>query len=52
VQATFAEASTHVAETVADAGREAELLVTTGMLAGDGDFAPHGHVVRITVRRV
>ncbi len=49
---TFAEASTHVVETVADVGREVELLATTGMLAGDGHFAPHGHVVRITVRRV
>ena len=33
---TFAEASTHVVETVADVGREVELLATTGMLAGDG----------------
>ena len=47
---TFAEASTHVVETRPDVGREVELLVTTGMLAGDGEFAPHGHLVRIAVR--
>jgi hypothetical protein len=48
---TFAEASTHVVEQSADVGENVELLVTTGMLEGDGVFAPHGHTVRIAVRR-
>jgi hypothetical protein len=46
---TFAEASTHVVERVADVGKEVEVFATTGMLEGDGDFAPHGHTVRIRV---
>ena len=33
------------------AGESVELLATTGMLEGDGAFAPHGHTVRIAVRR-
>ena len=49
---TFAEASTHVVERVTDVGKDVELVVTTGMLEGDGVFAPHGHTVRIAVRRV
>ena len=48
---TFAEASTHVVVQRADAGESVELLATTGMLEGDGAFAPHGHTVRIAVRR-
>jgi uncharacterized protein YihD (DUF1040 family) len=48
---TFAEASTHVVEQAAEVGESIELLVTTGMLEGDGAFAPHGHTVRIAVRR-
>ena len=28
-----------------------DLFVTTGMLEGDGSFAPHGHTVRFRVRR-
>ena len=47
---SFAEASTHVVERSPD-GRDVELFVTTGMLEGDGRFAPHGHTVRIRVRR-
>ena len=47
---TFAEASTHVVVQAAEAGKSAELLATTGMLEGDGAFAPHGHTVRIAVR--
>lgn len=47
---TFAEASTHVVERSPDVGKDVELLVTTGMLEGDGAFAPHGHTVRISVR--
>ncbi len=49
---TFAEASTHVLVQAAGVGESVELLVTTGMLEGDGVFAPHGHTVRIAVRRV
>jgi hypothetical protein len=48
---TFAEASTHAVVQAADVGESVELLVTTGMLEGDGVFAPHGHTVRIAVRR-
>ena len=47
---TFAEASTHVVERSTDVRKEVELFVTTGMLEGDGVFAPHGHTVRISVR--
>jgi len=47
---TFAESSTHVVERSGDDRGSVELLVTTGMLEGDGAFAPHGHVVRIAVR--
>jgi hypothetical protein len=46
---SFAEASTHVVERSTDVGRDVELFVTTGMLDGDGAFAPHGHTVRIRV---
>jgi hypothetical protein len=49
VLGTFAEASTHVVEQSRDVGRDVELLATTGMLEGDGVFAPHGHTVRIRV---
>ena len=45
---TFAEASTHVVDFGSD--RDVELVVTTGMLPGDGAFAPHGHLVRLAVR--
>ena len=48
---TFAEASTHVVVQAAEVGESVELLATTGMLEGDGAFAPHGHTVRIAVRR-
>jgi uncharacterized protein YihD (DUF1040 family) len=51
VLGTFAEASTHVVVQAAEAGKSVELLATTGMLEGDGAFAPHGHTVRIAVRR-
>jgi hypothetical protein len=47
---TFAEASTHVVER-ADVATHVEVFATTGMLEGDGSFAPHGHTVRIHVRR-
>ena len=47
---SFAEASTHIVERSLDVGRDVELFVTTGMLEGDGQFAPHGHTVRIRVR--
>jgi hypothetical protein len=46
---TFAEGSTHVVEMRPDEDA-VELLVTTGMLDGDGAFAAHGHVVRLAVR--
>jgi hypothetical protein len=49
---SFAEASTHVVERSPDVGRDVELFVTTGMLEGDGVFAPHGHTVRIRVQVV
>jgi hypothetical protein len=52
VLGTFAEASTHVVETSSDVGRDVEVLATTGMLEGDGFFAPHGHTVRIRARVV
>jgi hypothetical protein len=52
VLGTFAEASTHVVEESTDVGRVVQLLATTGMLEGDGVFAPHGHTVRIRVRVV
>ncbi|HET9937305.1 MAG TPA: hypothetical protein VFQ28_00825 [Gaiella sp.] len=48
---SFAEASTHVVERAPDLSRDIELFATTGMLEGDGSFAPHGHTVRIRVRR-
>ena len=47
---TFAEASTHVVARSADVGKDVVLFATTGMLEGDGVFAPHGHTVRIAVR--
>jgi len=47
---TFAESSTHVVAQSAAVGRDVEILATTGMLEGDGAFAPHGHSVRICVR--
>ena len=42
---------THVVERSPDVGRDVELFVTTGMLEGDGHFAPHGHTVRFRVSR-
>jgi hypothetical protein len=51
VLGTFAEASTHVVVQAAAPRESVELLATTGMLEGDGAFAPHGHTVRIAVRR-
>jgi hypothetical protein len=45
---SIAEANTHVAEKRRDDGLE--LVVTTGMLTGDSDFAPHGHVVRLLLK--
>ena len=47
---TFAEAHALVAQRDRDDGG-IELDVTTGMLEGDGDFAPHGHTVRLRVAR-
>jgi hypothetical protein len=46
---TFAEANTHVVQHELNGGME--LVVTTGMLEGDGPFAPHGHVVRVALAR-
>ena len=48
---TFAESSTHVVEASPDIGREVVFGATTGVLDGDGPFAPHGHTARIRVRR-
>ena len=48
---SFAEASTHAVVRSPDAARDVEVLATTGMLEGDGRFAPHGHTVRFRVRR-
>jgi hypothetical protein len=42
---SIAESSTHVREV--ESGRVYE--VVTGMLEGDGPFAPHGHILRIVV---
>jgi hypothetical protein len=47
---TFAEPGTHVATTTHDVGREIAVTITTGVLEGDSEFAPHGHVVRLRVR--
>ncbi len=44
---SFAEASTHVVATSRD--DSVDVTVTTGMLEGDGAFAPHGHVVRLSL---
>jgi hypothetical protein len=46
---SFAESSTHVVARSPD-DTSVEVTVTTGMLEGDGAFAPHGHVVRLSVR--
>jgi hypothetical protein len=46
---SFAEASTHAVATSPD-DSSVEVTVTTGMLEGDGAFAPHGHVVRLSLR--
>jgi len=46
---SFAEDSTHVIATSPD-DSSVEVIVTTGMLEGDGAFAPHGHVVRLSLR--
>ena len=46
---SFAEASTHVVAASRD-GSSVHVTATTGMLEGDGAFAPHGHVVRLSVR--
>jgi hypothetical protein len=47
---SFAEASTHVVERGRAGGRQVTLLVTTGLLEGDGHFAPHGHTVVVRIR--
>jgi hypothetical protein len=47
---SFAESATHVTQTNAVDRSWVELVVTTGTLAGDGPFAAHGHVVRLSVR--
>jgi hypothetical protein len=47
---TLAEPSTHVVQTKPDHGRDVAVVITTGVLAGDSAFAPHGHVVRLHVR--
>jgi hypothetical protein len=44
---TFAESSTHVV--VGRRGEGVELVVTTGVLDGEAQFAAHGHVVRLRV---
>jgi hypothetical protein len=46
---SFAEPATHVATTTHDVGREIAVTITTGVLDGDSRFAPHGHVVRLSV---
>ena len=46
---SFAEASTHVVATSRD-GSSVDVTATTGTLEGDSAFAPHGHVVRLSVR--
>jgi hypothetical protein len=46
---SFAESSTHVVERALDEGGSL-LEITTGVLEGDSRFAPHGHVVRLSVR--
>ena len=46
----FAELSTHVVEEANDARDELEVVVTTGILASESGFAPHGHVVRLRIR--
>jgi hypothetical protein len=46
---SFAEGSTHVVESSPD-DSSVEVTVTTGMPEGDGAFAPHGHVVRLSLR--
>ena len=46
---SFAEASTHAVATNPD-DSSVEVTVTTGMLEGDSAFAPHGHVVRLSLR--
>lgn len=43
---TFAEPATLVRELVADR----EFAIVTGVLDGDGEFAPHGHTVLLRVR--
>lgn len=44
---TFAEPATFVRQ--AEARGAFELELATGVLAGDSEFAPHGHTVRIRV---
>ena len=47
VLGAFAERATFVHQT--EDGGSFELTLATGMLAGDSEFAPHGHTVRIRV---
>ena len=44
---SFAEHSTHVRQRTA--GDAVEFDVTTGMLAGETPFRPHGHLVRLRI---
>jgi hypothetical protein len=44
---SFAEASTHIRQRWT--GQALEYDVATGMLEGDGEFAPHGHLATIRV---
>ena len=46
---SFAETATHVVES-SPGDSSVEVTVTTGMLERDGAFAPHGHVVRLSLR--
>jgi hypothetical protein len=48
--ASIAESSTHVHER-AGANGIVELDIVTGMLAGQTGFEPHGHTLRLRVRR-
>ena len=47
---SFAESHTLVVQRQRDDGGM-DFEVTTGMLEGDGPFAPHGHTVRLRVAR-
>lgn len=48
--ASIAESSLHVHERQRDDG-SIEIDVVTGMLEGQTEFAPHGHTLRLRIRR-